>query len=106
MALDDESKKSPKSTGLDDGRRRRRRRCVVVANITTTTVGLPMTALRRHVPRDFGGPFQDGSLVVAMQDLSLFLFSSPLSFFLSAFPASILTFLLLGPRSVLRFSFR
>lgn len=27
-----------------------------------------LTALRRHVSRDFGGPFQDGSLVVAMQD--------------------------------------
>lgn len=28
----------------------------------------PLAALRRHVSRDFGGPFQDGSLVVAMQD--------------------------------------
>lgn len=38
-----------------------------------------MTALRRHVPRDFGGPFQDGSLVVAMQDLSLLSLSLSLS---------------------------
>ncbi|KAH0568481.1 hypothetical protein KQX54_021045 [Cotesia glomerata] len=30
-----------------------------------------VTALRRHVSRDFSGPFQDGSLVVAMQDLFL-----------------------------------
>lgn len=35
-----------------------------------------LTALRRHVSRDFGGPFQDGSLVVAMQDQPSPFFSS------------------------------
>lgn len=80
MALDDESKKSLESTDV-----------VVVVVATTVvvvvvtaavaTAGLPVTALRRHVPRDFGGPFQDGSLVVAMQDLSPF--SLSLSFSIS-----------------------
>lgn len=73
--LDDESKKS--STGDDDVGG------VVAAAATATAVaaaaGLPVTALRRHVPRDFGGPFQDGSLVVAMQDLSLLSLSLSLS---------------------------
>lgn len=66
MVLDDESKKSSESTGDDD------------ADIVATA-SLPVTALRRHVSRDFGGPFQDGSLVVAMQDLFCFpfLFFSP-----------------------------
>lgn len=45
---------------------------------------LPVTALRRHVPRDFGGPFQDGSLVVAMQDLSLLSLSLSLNIYLSS----------------------
>jgi len=48
--------------------------------------------LRRHVPGDFGGPFQDGSLVVAMQDLSL------LSLYLSSrTPLCIVFFFLSSP---------
>lgn len=43
---------------------------VVVDEDVASTTLLLATALRRHVSRDFGGPFQDGSLVVAMQDLS------------------------------------
>lgn len=43
---------------------------VVVDEDVASSALLLATALRRHVSRDFGGPFQDGSLVVAMQDLS------------------------------------
>lgn len=42
---------------------------VVVDEDVASSALLLATALRRHVSRDFGGPFQDGSLVVAMQDL-------------------------------------
>lgn len=57
---------SHRCPSLSSSVRRRRRRCCL----------LPATALRRHVSRDFGGPFQDGSLVVAMQDLPCALPSS------------------------------
>jgi len=77
VALDDESKKSSESTGVDD---------VGVGVGVAAAAGLPVTALRRHVPWDFGGPFQDGSLVVAMQDLSL-LCSSSSALFPSVFPS-------------------
>lgn len=50
------------------------------AAAAAVAAGLLVTALRRHVPRDFRGPFQDGSLVVAMQDLSLLSLSLFLSF--------------------------
>ena len=76
MVLDDESKKSSESTGDDDAD--------VVVAVAVATASLPVTALRRHVSRDFGGPFQDGSLVVAMQDLSCFCF---LFFPLSSLPS-------------------
>lgn len=78
--MDDESKKSSESAGDDDDVDAN----VIVVAVATVLVGLSETALRRHVPQDFGGPFQDGSLVVAMQDLS------SLSLFLSIPPYSIL----------------
>lgn len=85
--LDDESKKLSESTGDDDDDDDAN---VVVAAAATVVAaaGLSVTALRRHVPRDLGGPFQDGSLVVAMQDLSL------LSLSLSLFPYPSIFFLL------------
>lgn len=80
MVLDDESKKLSESTGDDDAN-------VVVAAAATVAAaaGLSVTALRRHVPRDLGGPFQDGSLVVAMQDLSLLSLSLSLSLSISIY---------------------